>query len=304
MSADQPTALLIGAGGQLGRELGLTLQSFAKVISSSRLAGDLPCDLSDETQVAGLLETVRPQYIVNASAYTAVDRAETEPDQAYRLNRDLPAQLAGYCAAHSALLTHYSTDYVFDGTATRPYTETDATCPISVYGSSKLAGEVAITRSGCRHLIFRTAWVYGRHGSNFVKTISRLALQGKPLNIVSDQIGRPVCAFNIAQLSAAALGQCHGLQDEQCPSGIYHLSADGEPVSWHGFANTFLNWLRQHQDQANLSVPESVDSSAFPTAAKRPAYSVLDNSRFSTTFGLEIPTWEQQLQAFLPDLNL
>lgn len=293
--AAKPRVLLLGSEGQLGRELKQACAEEYELVTSSRNQGDHPCDLSDLDQVADLLRKVQPDHIVNAAAYTAVDQAETERDQAFLLNRDLPRLLAQHMAERGGLLIHYSTDYVFSGTGVRPYREDDPTDPVNTYGKSKLAGEKAIEETGCQHLIFRTAWVYGRHGKNFVKTIVRLAAERESLSVVDDQLGRPTCATDLAQLSSAAFAQSLGAST----SGIFHLSANGDPVSWYGFAKAFLSWKQTHQPGLALAQPSPVPSTEFPTPAQRPSYSVLSNQLFEERFGLTVPIWQDQLNKAL-----
>ncbi len=294
--AAKPRVLLLGSEGQLGRELKHTLAEEFELVTSSRNQGNHPCDLSDLDQVADMLRKVQPDHIVNAAAYTAVDQAESERDQAFLLNRDLPKLLAEPMAECGGLLTHYSTDYVFSGTGNRPYREDDPTDPVNAYGESKLAGEKAIQETDCQHLIFRTAWVYGRHGRNFVKTIVRLAAERDSLSVVDDQLGRPTCAADLAELSIAAFAQAQ----TNSISGIFHLTANGEAVSWCGFANSFLAWKQAQEPGVALAKPSPVPSTEFPTPAKRPAYSVMSNQLFEERFGLKVPTWQDQLNEALP----
>ncbi|MFK7956157.1 MAG: dTDP-4-dehydrorhamnose reductase [Lysobacterales bacterium] len=296
MTQPESTTLLLGSSGQLGAELAATLPATGRVVTSARSDADYPCDLSDSDAVTKLLETVRPDHIVNAAAFTGVDQAETDLAAAQRLNAGLPAQLAAYLQPHNGILVHYSTDYVFPGSASTPYEETNTPAPVNAYGASKLAGEEQIRAANVRHLIFRTAWVYGRYGNNFVKTIVRLAKERETLSIVDDQFGRPTSA----QFLAKASMQAFAAATKDDISGTFHLSASGEPVSWYGFALQFLAWTQTHQAPQKLAKPSPVDSTAFPSPARRPAYSVLDNTLFETVFGIEVPHWKVQLEESLP----
>lgn len=293
MSIDQKV-LLLGLTGQVGHELTRSLAPFGTVITSGRNCGDQPANLSDPDKVDALLASVHPNVIVNAAAYTNVDGAEDEPELAHRLNCDLPGQLAEYAAETESRLIHYSTDYVFNGVNQRPYRESDQVDPVGVYGISKLAGEESIRSSGCRHLIFRTAWVYANHGSNFVKTILKLAAERDELRIVDDQFGTPTWARMLAQLTVSALERADGL-----PSATFHLSSTGEPVSWYGFAVEFIEMARNRLPRIPRVVP--VSTAEFPTRARRPEYSVLDNGAFQREFGLRVSSWRQQLQWCLED---
>lgn len=293
--------LLLGTEGQLGRELEPLLAQRGPLVTSARSGGELPTDLTNPAALRETLDHASPDVIVNAAAYTAVDQAETQSAAAYRINRDAPAELARWAAEHDAFLLHFSTDYVFAGDAERPYRETDRTDPKNTYGASKLAGEAAIAAVGCRHLIFRTSWVYGRHGNNFVKTITRLAQQRDDLTIVDDQWGRPVAADTLAELSVRALTQALG---EPLPAGIFHLTANGDPVTWYGFAQAFLKWWREQRPDIAFARPEPTSSDRFPTPAQRPAWSVLDNAKFESQFAIAVPGWREQMKRALAGFSL
>jgi len=228
--------LLLGGNGQVGRELRRALPGLGEVVVATRAGaeGALAADFDVPDSVGELVRRIAPDVVVNAAAYTAVDRAESEPDAAFRVNALAPAAIAQACAATGALLLHYSTDYVFDGSASRPYREDDATAPLGVYGASKLAGEEAVRASGARHAILRTAWVYAAHGKNFLHTMLRLAHERDELRVVGDQIGAPTPAGWIADASARIIAQ--GLP----ASGTWHLVAAGE-TSWHGFAEAIMD---------------------------------------------------------------
>jgi dTDP-4-dehydrorhamnose reductase len=231
--------LLTGASGQLGRELTPLLTRLGSLTRVDRdvLPGDsgmLRRDLGEPQSVRDLLDEIQPDLVVNAAAYTAVDAAEDHPETAFLVNEELPANLAGWAAANDAFVVHFSTDYVFPGNASRPYRESDPTAPLNVYGDSKLAGELAVTSSGCRHLVVRTSWVYSSHGNNFVLTMLRLGAERPALGIVDDQLGCPTWARNLAAASCLMLEKAMAAESAQF-DGLYHYS-DGDEVSWFGFA--------------------------------------------------------------------
>lgn len=294
--------LLIGGAGQVGHELRRSLAPLGEVVVTTR-HGDLPggeaCEALDLATAAGdadgidaLMRQVAPDVVVNAVAYTAVDRAEDEPGLADCINARAPGLIARACAANGAELIHYSTDYVFDGSGQRPYREDDLTSPLGVYGASKLAGERAIAASGARHLILRTAWVYGLHGGNFLRTMLRLAAERDELRVVADQVGSPTPAWLIADLTAAILRR--GIVEP----GVRNLVSAGQ-TSWHGFAeaifaDAFAAGLIERTPRV---VP--ITTAEFPTRAQRPAYSVLDTARLAADYALDIPHWRQALAATL-----
>ena len=278
--------LLIGKSGQLGRELEKTLLPLGKIIACDRAK----LDLGDPARISSLVREFKPAIIVNAAAYTAVDKAESEPALAQLANAVAPGILAEEARRLDALLVHYSTDYVFDGTKSGPYTETDRPNPLSVYGQTKLEGERAIQNSGCRHLIFRTCWVYGPSGKNFLLTMLKLARERDELRVVDDQIGAPTTAAMIAKATTRALG------NPGAPNGLYHLSAAGQ-TSWCGFAKEILRG-------ATLTTRVTpIPASDYPTPAQRPQNSVLDNAKFRDTFGFALESWEEGLKATLSALN-
>jgi dTDP-4-dehydrorhamnose reductase len=239
-------------------------------------------DLRDSSAIPRTVRKIRPDIIVNAAAYTAVDNAESEPDVAMQVNAIAPGILAEEAKRLGALLVHYSTDYVFDGSKKSPYKEEDAPNPLSVYGRSKLEGEQAIDASKCRHLIFRTSWVYGSRGRNFLLTILRAAREKPELRVIDDQFGAPTSSLAIAEATAGALRA-------GSPEGLYHMSAGGR-TSWFGFAQTILR-------NAAISTPVlPIRSDHFPAKVTRPRNSVLDNSRLKETFGMSLPDWESQLE--------
>jgi dTDP-4-dehydrorhamnose reductase len=293
--------LLLGANGQVGTELRRSLRPLGEVVAATRggrLDDGSTCETVDfdrPQEPAALIERIAPDVVVNAAAYTAVDRAETEPGAAHRANAEAPAAIAAACAARHVLLVHYSTDYVFDGTATRAYREDDPTAPLGVYGASKLAGEVAIRDSGARHMIFRTAWVYAAHGRNFLLTMLRLAATRDELRVVADQVGSPTSAAHIADTTAAILAQ------GACPTGLWHLTCTGR-ASWHGFAEAIMAGAveRGLLDRAPRVLP--IPTSDYPTPAARPAFSVLDNARLQRDFGLQGLDWRDALAQALDTL--
>lgn len=287
--------LLLGGDGQVGFELRRSLAALGEVIATTRSGvlseGEGACetlDLAQADTIAPLLRRLRPDAVVNAAAYTAVDRAESEPEAAFAINAAGPARLADVCAEDGIDLIHFSTDYVFDGTAVRPYLETDPTAPVSVYGASKLAGEHAIAGSGARHLILRTAWVYGLRGHNFLRTMLRLGGEREELRVVADQHGSPTPAWLLADAVAQVLRQ--GIQ----ASGVRHLVAAGD-TSWHGFAQAIF--AEAHTRGLIERVPKvlPIATADYPTPARRPAYSVLDSRRLQAEYGLVVPDWRQAL---------
>ncbi|WP_019591383.1 dTDP-4-dehydrorhamnose reductase [Thioalkalivibrio sp. ALE20] len=282
--------LLLGGTGQVGWELQRSLAPLGEVTALSRHGGEGLCgDLSQPEALAATVRRLAPDVIVNAAAYTAVDQAETEPERAEAINATAPAVLAAEARALGAWLVHYSTDYVFDGSGQRPWTEADAAAPINVYGRTKWEGEEAIRQSGCRHLIFRTSWVYAARGGNFIRTMLRLAKEREALTVVDDQYGAPTGAELIADVTALALRQC---VERGGDGGLFHLAAGGE-TTWHGFARRVIararvaGWPVCVADEAITSVT----SEAFPTAAQRPYNSRLNTERLRATFGLHLPDW-------------
>lgn len=286
--------LLFGGNGQVGQALLRTLAPLGTLVATTRsgaLPDGSPCevaDFDDPASLPGLLDRIGPDVVVNAAAYTAVDRAEGDPDAAWRANAEAPDVIARWCAAAGVPLLHYSTDYVFDGTATRPYREDDPTAPLGVYGASKLAGEQAIRAAGGRHLIFRTAWVYAAHGANFLRTMLRVGADRDVLRVVADQIGTPTPAALIADVSAQILQQRLTL------SGTYHLTATGA-TSWHGFAEAIFAEAVARGILPRAPRVEAIATAEYPTAARRPAYSCLDVRRLQSDSGLLLPAWQDGL---------
>jgi dTDP-4-dehydrorhamnose reductase len=279
--------LVTGKTGQVGWELQRTLATLGQVIAPDRRG----MDLGDPDSIRAAIRACSPQIIVNAAAYTAVDQAESEPDLALAINGAAPGIMAEEAKRLGALLVHYSTDYVFDGAKSGPYTEDDQPNPLSAYGSSKLAGERAIAASGARYLIFRTSWVYGARGKNFLRTILRLAQERDELRIVDDQVGAPTWCRAIAEATAQALA-CTQARDAPNVSGTYHLSTAGS-TSWCGFAKAIL----ERSGRSCKVVP--IASSEYPLPARRPRNSVLSNAKLNTRIGIALPDWSSALELCL-----
>jgi dTDP-4-dehydrorhamnose reductase len=298
--------LLTGKSGQVGAELAALLPRMGEVMAFDRHE----LDLSSPDHIRRAIRDVRPNLIVNAAAYTSVDLAEREEKQARIINVDAPALMAEEAKRIGALLVHYSTDYVFDGSSSLPYAETDQPNPISVYGKTKLAGEEAIRAVGAPHLIFRTAWVYGTTGRNFLLTILRLATEHEELRIVHDQLGAPTWSHEIANGTAKVLLELSQQGGEAISkfSGIYHMTAAGK-ASWFEFAKAILKEASQMPrgipwfEAATKGQPlvarrvTPITGEEYPTPARRPSYSVLSNARVKQDFGLELPGWSLQLRA-------
>ena len=298
--------LLLGKNGQVGWELQRALAPLGQLIALDRQGlpaqAGMPAlcgDLNDPAALAHTVRALKPRVVVNAAAHTAVDKAEGEPELAQRLNTEAPAALAAACAEVGAVLVHYCTDYVFDGSGELPWAEDDATGPLSVYGASKLAGEDAIRASGCTHLIFRTSWVYAARGGNFAKTMLRLAGEREKLTIVADQIGAPTGAELIADVTAQALPQ---LLADAAKGGTYHLAASGA-TSWFDYAQFVFATAQQIKPDLQLAVREveAVPSSAFATAATRPHNSRLNCAKLRTAFGLRLPPWQDGVTRMLAE---
>jgi dTDP-4-dehydrorhamnose reductase len=296
------TVLLFAGNGQLGQELWRALAPLGTLVATTRtgtLADGTPCETADFNQpesLVALLDRVQPSVVVNAAAYTAVDRAEEERDAAFRANAEAPGVIARWCAAAGVPLVHYSTDYVFDGQGTRPYREGDATAPLGVYGASKLAGEEAIREAGGRHLIFRTAWVYASHSANFLRTMLRVGAERDVLRVVADQVGTPTPAALIADVTAQVLQHPGQL------SGTWHLTANGE-TSWHGFAEAIFAEAVAAGKLARAPRVEAISTVEYPTPAKRPAYSHLDVSKLESDFGVKVPDWQQGLKRVIAEIK-
>ena len=291
--------LLIGQGGQVGFELRRALAPLGEVVGV-----DYPdIDLADSGSIRHWIKETAPDTIVNAAAYTAVDKAEAERDLAYAINARAPAIIGDVARTVRARVIHYSTDYVYDGSRKTPYREDSPTQPLSVYGSTKRDGDAALMASGAAHFIFRTSWVFGAHGGNFVKTILRLAAERDTLGIVADQIGAPTTAALIADVTAQVLGQIAYRGAGDIPSGIYHLTAAGE-TSWHGFAQAIVRGAAARGGVLKLPAEaiKAISTADYPLPAKRPANSLLDTSRLRETFNLVLPHWQAGLDHVLTQL--
>ena len=293
--------LLLGKNGQVGWELQRALQPLGTVIALDRKAeGGLVGDLSDLPGLRRTLCDLRPDVVVNAAAYTAVDKAEREPALARRVNAEAPEVIAGCMAKLGGWMVHYSTDYVFDGNGSRPWREDDPTGPLSVYGQSKLGGEQAIQASGAKYLIFRTSWVYAVRGQNFAKTMLRLAAEQEELRVIDDQIGTPTAAEFIADASAHAMRDVFKHPEL---GGLYHLTASGA-VSWHGFARFLVEQAALRGDKLRVREIQPIPTSAYPTPAKRPMNSRLDGRKLCAAFGLTLPHWQQGVGRMLDELKV
>ena len=294
--------LLLGKNGQVGWELQRSLAPLGPVLALDRHSTDFCGDLNHPERLAQTVRDWRPDVIVNAAAHTAVDKAESEPDLARCLNATAPAALAQSTAAIGAWLVHYSTDYVFSGQGNQAWQEGDATGPLSVYGQTKLEGEQAIVASGCKHLIFRTSWVYAARGGNFAKTMLRLAGERESLTVIDDQHGAPTGADLIADVTAHAIRQAMA-NPTPALAGIYHLVASGE-TSWHGYASHVIAQARHLHPEQGLKVTDiaPVPTSAFPTPAKRPFNSRLSTHKLQQAFGLVLPPWQQGVNRMLAEI--
>lgn len=293
--------LLLGKNGQVGWELQRSLAPLGDVVALDfDTPGELRADFTQPEELAATVRRVAPQWIVNAAAHTAVDKAESEPDLARTINAQAPGVIAREAAALGAWLVHYSTDYVFDGSGAAPWTEESPTGPQNVYGQTKLEGEQAIRSSGCRHLILRTSWVYAARGANFARTMLRLAAERHALDVVDDQVGAPTGAELLADITAHALRK---LQRRPELGGTYHAAAAGE-TSWCGYARHVIG-LARDAGQALKTTPETVrpvPTSAFATPARRPANSRLDTSRLRAAFGLTLPAWQAGVNRMLAEV--
>lgn len=281
--------LILGKDGQVGRELQLSMAPFGQLSAYNRQQADL----ENTDELHKLVETERPDVIINAAAYTAVDKAESEPERAFRVNRDAVTALSDAARRQDSLLIHYSTDYVFDGNKTSPYLENDPVNPLSVYGASKHAGETAIEQSGCRAITFRTSWVYSQHGHNFLKTILRLAQERTELNIVADQIGSPTSAEWIADATALAVSN---YLSGRLTTGLYHLTAAGA-TSWYEYAQLIVERALANgcQLQLDSSRIRPIKTQNYPLPALRPLNSQLDTSRLSTALAQAFPDWREHV---------
>lgn len=282
--------LLLGKGGQVGWELQRSLAPLGEVVALDFDSTDFHADFSQPEQLAETVLKVRPDVIVNAAAHTAVDKAESEPAFARKLNATSPGVVAQAAQQVGALMVHYSTDYVFDGSGTQPWQEDDATGPLSVYGRTKLEGEQLVAQHCARHLIFRTSWVYAARGGNFAKTMLRLAKERERLTVIDDQVGAPTGAELLADVTAHAV---RATLADPAKAGLYHLVAGGE-TTWHGYARFVLAQALAAgvELKAQPDTVDAVATSAFPTPAARPHNSRLNTSKLQSTFGLVLPPWQ------------
>lgn len=304
MAAVAPEAkiLLTGSTGQVGRELLPLLSRFGEVIAPTRET----MDLSNVASVREMIRAVRPRWIVNPAAYTAVDKAESEPEMAYAINRDAVRVMGEEARTIGAGVVHFSTDYVFDGAGDRPYVESDTTNPVNAYGASKLAGERALAASGAGHLIFRTSWVYGARGKNFLLTILRLAREREVVRVVRDQHGAPTWSRDLAMMTAHAMAQCENkggpLADVLARfGGTYHAACSGE-TTWHGFAAEAVRLAREREPGTRFAVIEAITTAEYPTAAKRPVNSRLNTDKLVETFGWRMADWCESLRKVMTEL--
>ncbi len=287
-----PKILLFGKVGQVGWELRRTLAPMSRLTCV-----DFPeVDLTRPDSIRKWIHDADPEIIVNAAAFTAVDKAETETALAMKINAEAPGVMAAEAKRRGSLLVHYSTDYVFDGAKTAPYVEEDAPNPLSAYGRTKLAGDQAIQQAGCDHLIFRLCWVYGARGANFMLTMMRLAREREKLRVVRDQMGCPTWSRMIAETTAQALLQVRDRAGAAARSGVYHLCSSGQ-TSWHGFAQAIIDLMPAEGKKCREV--EAIPSSEYPTPTKRPAYSVMSGAKLERVFGLRLPDWRESLRQVL-----
>ena len=292
--------LLLGKNGQVGWELQRALSVLGKVTALDRHRastpyGELAGDLSDLEGLRNTIRAVAPNVIVNAAAYTAVDKAETERELAHKVNALASQVMAEEASRLDAWLVHYSTDYVFDGSGSAPWQETDAVAPVNHYGATKLEGEQLIQASGCKHLIFRTSWVYAARGNNFAKTMLRLAKDRQTLSVIADQVGVPTGADLLADVAVAAWQQA--LRKPEF-SGIYHLAPDGE-TTWHAYANYVIDFARRHGEPLAVETINPIATTEYPTPAARPLNSRLATTKLRDSFSLHLPDWQSGVTRML-----
>jgi len=292
--------LLLGKNGQVGWELQRSLAPLGELVALDHDSKEFSGDFTDLDGLANTVRAVAPDVIVNAAAHTAVDKAESEPELARTINALAPGVLAREARQANAWLIHYSTDYVFDGNGDKPWLENDPVAPLNVYGTTKLEGERLIQQSGCRHLIFRTSWVYGARGGNFAKTMLKLARERDSLSVIDDQIGAPAGADLLADITAHAIRTVQ-LRPEL--SGLYHLVAGGE-TSWHGYASFVIDYARRNGVTLKVA-PDAikpVPTSAFPTPARRPHNSRMDTTKLQQAFDLHLPAWQNGVTRMLTEI--
>jgi dTDP-4-dehydrorhamnose reductase len=293
--------VLFGKNGQVGWELQRALAPLGEVLALDRRSAEHHGDFAQPAALAQTVRSLRPDVIVNAAAYTAVDKAESEPQQAAAINAEAPRVLAHEAAAIGAWLVHYSTDYVFDGSGDAPRTEEAPTAPLSAYGRSKLDGEQQIRASGCRHLILRSSWIHSARGGNFARTMLQLAAERDALKVVDDQHGAPTGADLVADVTAHVLRMA--LADPSL-AGTYHVAAAGA-TTWHRYASLVIDWAREQGLPVRVAreAVRAVPSSEFPTAAQRPLNSRLDTTKLRAAFGLTLPPWQQGVLRMLSELH-
>ncbi|WP_263367895.1 dTDP-4-dehydrorhamnose reductase [Edaphobacter bradus] len=300
------TILVTGATGQVGGELLRSLTPLGWVTAPSRTR----MDLARFGSISETIRALKPRWIINPAAYTAVDKAESEPELAYRINHDALTVLGAEAKRIGAVVVHFSTDYVFRGDGERPWVETDPTAPLNVYGASKLAGEQALAASGAAHLIFRTSWVYGATGKNFLRTILKLARERETLRVVSDQHGAPTWSRDLAEMTASAILHCEAqatlgnrslVEAVAELNGVYHASAAGG-TTWHGFASEAVRLMHEREPATRFATIEPIATADYPTPARRPANSRLNCDRIASTFGCRMPGWQDSLRAVLGEL--
>ncbi len=295
----KPRFFVTGEGGQVGEALQRTLASMGEVV----IPTIAELDLTDTDAIRRWIREVRPRWVVNAAAHTAVDKAESEPDLAFAINATAPGVLAEEAKSIGAGVIHYSTDYIFDGAKTTPYVESDPSGPLNVYGESKLAGELAVSGSGAPYCTFRTSWVYGATGNNFVRSILKLAREREHLRIVADQHGAPTWSFELARMTAHVIGRIEGIAAERkCSlseaagplSGVYHATGSGA-TTWYGFAAAVIEEWQKREAGTKLATVEPIPTSEYPTPAKRPMNSLLDCGKLERTFGWRMPEWRESV---------
>ncbi|MCW0922710.1 dTDP-4-dehydrorhamnose reductase [Pseudomonas sp. RG1] len=291
--------LLLGKNGQVGWELQRSLAPLGELVALDRHLVDGLCgDVSNLESLRATIRQIKPDVIVNAAAYTAVDKAESETELADRVNGLASGVMAEEAAASGTWLVHYSTDYVFSGQGVTPWQETDAVAPVNHYGSSKLSGEQAIIASGCMYLIFRTSWVYGARGNNFAKTMLRLAKDRDTLSVIADQIGAPTGADLIADVTALAIQQVIKRPEL---AGLYHLAAAGE-VSWHGYASLVIDFAKAQGEELAVKTVSPIEATAYPTPARRPLNSRLNTQKLRDHFSLHLPDWQSGVTRMLREV--
>lgn len=292
--------LLTGADGQVGYELWRTLQHLGEVIPTTRNGREidgmptLALDITKAADIEKKINAIQPDLVCNAAAYTAVDNAENDQDMAYTINAEAPAIFAKYAVITDTRLVHYSTDYVFSGNGSKPWTEDDFCDPQSIYGRTKLQAEQSIIDSGCKHMIFRTSWVFSDRGQNFVKSMLRLAQEKPELNIVDDQVGSPTLASSLAMATALTL--------TKPVDGLYHMTSSGK-TSWCGFARRIFSQAKKLDIIPNTPIVNSITTDQYPTAATRPKYSVLDCNKLRNTFDINMPNWQTALQLCMQNIR-